>query len=212
MKRLLLVPMMLVLLLPVSASALVVQFDTWGGNVSSDYTVQIDDGFTAGKIRFTATVDAGFTAKMLAVAFDTVAPVYTSMNLDLMMVTPLVPGGTSAFNTLVCNPNQGCDFNGATMDPFDVIVRFADQGAGVATAIFEISDVGGAVSASSFTRVGIRAQDTGPVSCITQQNCDSDKAISTTGTVPPSEVPEPGALLLLGTGLLLLRLSTKAKR
>ena len=196
MKRILLLPAYVALLLPLPALSAVVTFDDWGGNVSADYTLTIRDDVTLNKFTIQADVDAGFTAAMLAIAFDVASPFdYDAGNLGLENAAP--GPATPAFDTTVCNPSQGCNFNGATSDPFDVIVRFAAQGNGVASASFEIANLGG-MTVNDFTRVGIRAQDTGPVECLRLRNCDSDKAIS------PPPVPEPTTLLLVGSGLLLL--------
>lgn len=202
MKKIFALPVTIALLLPLPAFSAMVTFDDWGGNVSADYTLTIDDN-TAGKFTFDATVEAGFTAKMLAIAFNVSGAFdYTSLNLGLMNVSTGL--GTVAFDTTVCDSNQGCNFNGATSDPFDVIVRFAVQGNGVGSASFEIAKLTG-MTVDDFTRVGIRAQDTGPIGCVALNNCNSDKAIA------PPPVPEPATLLLLSSGLLLLRLRAKAR-
>lgn len=202
MKKLLLLPLTLALFLPLPAFSAVVTFDTWGGVVFADYTVTVDDS-PAGAIKFTASVDAGYTADMLAIGFN-VGPTidYNSGNLGLANVSTGM--GSAAFDTLVCDPSQGCNFNGVTSDPFDVIVRFATQGNGVPSAMFEISDLGGSVTAADFTRIGIRAQETGPISCISDGTCESNKAIST--------VPEPGTLLMLGAGLMVLGVRARSSR
>lgn len=187
-----------------SAFAAIITFSDWMDTETptADYTLTIDDN-TPGRFTFNASVDDGYSGSMLAIGFGTTSGFnYTSANLGLLPDTY-----TTAFDTLVCNPNQGCNFNGTGLGAFDVIVRFAAQGAGVSTVSFSINQLAG-MTLADFNVVGIRAQDTGP----NGGRLDSDKVWSTTPTTPPVGVPEPGSLALLGAGLLGIGMLRRRKR
>ena len=157
-------------------------FEDWEGNVSADYTLTIDDR-TPDRFSFHVDVNPDSEADMLAIGFDVDGPPeYDDANLDLMGG----PGLSAAFDTTVCHPNQGCNFNGAVDGPFDVVVRFARQGKGVSSVDFSIARPNG-LTIETFSRVGIRAQNTGPEGCSTTNSCSSDKAVSQLFTDTPDE-------------------------
>ena len=180
------------------ASASVIQYDNWSGNVTADYHVTINDD-TADYFTVRIQVDPGYQADVFAFGFDNGDRYNTVADLGF---TPVSPGAADYatgypqfyFDTGSCG--TGCNWNGA-VSAFDTIIKL--QAPGAANGIWE--DITFQItrlatdSLSLFGTVGLRAQSVGTDPCTGDSCSGSDKAYAAVS--PPTRVPEPGTLSLL---------------
>ncbi|WP_424969073.1 VPLPA-CTERM sorting domain-containing protein [Dinoroseobacter sp. S76] len=140
-------------------------YNNAGASEQADWRVSVNDD-TAGILSFDISIDAGSSATgdILGFAFDLADP--GLMQSDISNFTSSTGEGITGFFTdsTSCGAG-GCNFNGATSDDFDYIVRVGNQGSsgGSVTSLSFDLDVSDTfmLSASTLTRVGIRSQSLG---------------------------------------------------
>ena len=185
------------------ASAGLIQYDNWSGNVTADYHVTIDDN-TANFFTVHIQVNPGYQADVLAFGFDNGDRYQNEADLGFTAVSPNSSAYATDypefyFDTGSCG--TGCNWNGV-VSAFDTIIKL--QSTGAANGIWE--DVTFRItrlatdSLSLFGTVGLRSQSVGTDPCTSGACTGSDKAYAAAS--PPTSVPEPNALTLLLGSLL----------
>jgi hypothetical protein len=185
------------------ASAATLTFGPTGWDYNEDgqvpWVVSVNDD-TANLWTVAVSIASGVgtdTGTILGFAFDSVLTGLTSSSFAFVSSNTGGPIADRFENALTCG--GGCNFNGATADPFDWIIRLGGAGAsdGLLTSVsFTIATLEDLMP-DSFTRFGIRAQAVGP-----GPNGGDDSAKDIFIVPPPATVPLPAAgwLMLAGLG------------
>ncbi|WP_424964607.1 VPLPA-CTERM sorting domain-containing protein [Dinoroseobacter sp. S375] len=184
-----------------------------GANEQVDWRVSVNDD-TAGILSFDVSIDAGSSATgdILGFAFDLADAGLTQSDIS-NFTSSTGEGITGFFTDSTSCGNGGCNWNGATSDDFDYILRVGAQGSanGSITSLSFDLDVSDTfmLSTSTLTRVGIRSQSLGAAP---NGGGGSSKDINTVPNelVATTPIPLPaGAWLLLtamgGLGVARLR-------
>lgn len=176
------------------------------GSDPVDWIVTIDDAATPGVFKVTVQLDpiSPNVGDITGVFFD------VSLDLEITDVIDRTVPDTD-FEVVkdgpLTNAGSGSNLNGSGTEDFNIAIRYGGVGGDdydLQSVVFEVSTLGGTLSLSDWTRIGVRSQTVGPEG---GSRNGSAKDVSTTfvtvaeDTVP---APEPGSLALLafsGVGL-----------
>ena len=174
------------------ASASLIQYDNWSGNVTADYHVTINDD-TANYFTVHIQVDPGYQANVLAFGFNNGDRYNSIADLGFTAVNPTAASYDTGYPKFFFDTNDcgmGCNWNGV-VSAFDTIIKL--QSTGAADGLWE--DITFRItrlatdSLSLFGTVGLRSQTVGTEPCTSETCNGSDKAYAAVS--PPTQVPSP---------------------
>jgi hypothetical protein len=166
------------------------------------WVVSIDDN-TAGEWNVSLSIASGpgtDTGAILGFGFDTSLVGLTAASFALVSANTVEVITGTFQNAVACG--GGCNFNGATNDAFDWIIRLGKSGTSdglLNDIVFKIFTAE-TLALDSFTRVGIRAQGVGAGpngGTGSAKDIHDDPDFDTPATVP---LPAAGWLMLAGLG------------
>lgn len=202
--------LVLALCFPAFAQAAVI-YSSWTSNEGypGNYVLTVTE--VSGNLAFDLTVDP-WNAEALGLFVD-LGDYSLTGAASLLDVSPSGQVSIFATDTTSNGCGPGCNLNGlfsnSTQPEWDFVFRLGSQGfQGIQSYSFTLSVVGTSFSESDLGIVGIRAQqlckpgytlDDGDGNC---KGSDKSYGYGVPSTPPPSQVPAPGTLALLGLGLL----------
>ena len=113
------------------ASAGLIQYDNWSGNVTADYHVTINDD-TANYFTVHIQVDPGYQANVLAFGFNNGDRYNSIADLGFTAVSPNAASYDTGYPEFFFDTNDcamGCNWNGV-VSAFDTIIKLQSTGAG----------------------------------------------------------------------------------